>query len=48
MTWASRPGQLDKRMRSIEDGYLDAELARKIDSVWNVAKEEAPTDNHHS
>ncbi|KAK4695091.1 aflatoxin B1 aldehyde reductase, partial [Lecanoromycetidae sp. Uapishka_2] len=44
---ASRHGQLEETLRSIEDGPLDAKIVKRIDGVWDMVKDEAPTDNYH-
>lgn len=44
---ASRHQQLEETLRTIEDGPLDAEIAKRIDRVWEMVRQEAPTDNYH-
>lgn len=44
---ASRHSQLEETLRSIEDGPLDPQIAKRIDGVWDTVKKEAPTDNYH-
>ena len=45
---ASRPQQLEQTLRDIECGPLEASFAERIDTVWDLVKEQAPTDNYHS
>ncbi|KAM0793921.1 NADP-dependent oxidoreductase domain-containing protein [Usnea florida] len=41
---ATRGSQLEEHLRAIEDGPLDEDIARKIDKVWELVKDEAPID----
>ena len=45
---ASRPQQLEQTLRDIECGQLEASFAERIDTVWDLVKEQAPIDNYHS
>ena len=45
---ASRHQQLEQTLRDIEYGPLDASVAERIDTVWDLVKEQAPIDNYHS
>jgi len=41
----SKPAQLEETLKAIQDGPLKPEIAKKIDSVWEAVKHEAPIDN---
>ena len=45
---ASRPQQLEQTLHDIEEGPLEASIAKRIDTVWDSVKDEAPIDNYHS
>ena len=45
---ATRGPQLEETLRAIEDGPLDATIAKKVDELWELVKAEAPVDNYHS
>ena len=45
---ASRPQQLEQTLRDIEYGPLEARIAKRIDTVWDLVKDQAPIDNYHS
>ena len=45
---ASRTQQLEQTLRDIECGPLEAGFAERIDTVWDLVKEQAPIDNYHS
>ena len=38
---ASSPGQLEQTLKSLEDGPLDPTIAKKVDQVWELVKDEA-------
>lgn len=42
---ASSINQLEQTLKSIEDGPLDAAIAKKVDEIWEHVKDEAPVDN---
>ena len=44
---ASRHQQLLETLRAIEDGPLEASIAKKIDEVWDLVKDQAPIDIYH-
>lgn len=44
---ATRGSQLEEHLRAIEDGPLDENIAKKIDKVWELVKDEAPIDCSH-
>ncbi|CAD6579997.1 MAG: hypothetical protein ASARMPREDX12_009430 [Alectoria sarmentosa] len=44
---ASRGAQLEETLRAIEDGPLDESIAKRVDKVWELVKDEAPIDNYH-
>lgn len=44
---ASRHQQLLETLRAIEDGPLEASIAKKIDRVWDLVKDQAPVDSYH-
>lgn len=44
---ASRGSQLEETLRAIEDGPLDENIAKRVDKVWELVKDEAPIDNYH-
>ena len=44
---ATRGSQLDETLKAIEDGLLDEKIAKRVDNVWDLVKEEAPIDNYH-
>lgn len=44
---ATRGSQLEETLRAIGDGPLDENIAKRVDKVWELVKEEAPTDNSH-
>ncbi|MCJ1285308.1 hypothetical protein MMC26_004648 [Xylographa opegraphella] len=41
----SRPAQLEQTLQALHEGPLKPEIAKKIDSVWEAVKHEAPIDN---
>lgn len=41
---ATRGSQLAETLRAIEDGPLDESIAKRIDKVWELVKDEAPVD----
>lgn len=45
---ASRPQQLEQTLRDFEYGPLEAGIAKRIDAVWDLVKDQAPIDNYHS
>ena len=44
---ATRASQLEETLKSIEDGPLSEGIAKRVDRVWELAKDEAPIDNYH-
>lgn len=44
---ATRGSQLEETLRAIEDGPLDESIAKRVDKVWELVKDEAPIDNYH-
>lgn len=44
---ASRGTQLEETLRAIEDGPLDESMAKRVDNVWELVKDEAPVDMYH-
>ena len=44
---ASRGSQLEEALRAIEDGPLDESIAKRVDNVWELVKDEAPVDMYH-
>ena len=44
---ASRGSQLEETLRAIEDGPLDNSIAKRVDKVWELVKDEAPIDNYY-
>lgn len=44
---ATRGSQLKETLRAIEDGPLDESIAKRVDKVWELVKDEAPIDNYH-
>ncbi|KAL9066643.1 MAG: hypothetical protein Q9161_007402, partial [Pseudevernia consocians] len=44
---ASRGSQLEETLRAIEDGPLDESIAKRVDNVWELVKDEAPVDMYH-
>ena len=45
---ASRTQQLEQTLHDIEEGPLEASIAKRIDIVWDLVKDQAPIDNYHS
>ena len=45
---ASRQSQLEETLYSMQDGPLDASIAKRIDKVWDLVKDEAPIDNYQA
>jgi len=43
---ASRPRQLVETLQSIRAGPLESSIAKRVDKVWDLVEEEAPTDNY--
>lgn len=43
---ATRASQLEETLRAIEDGPLDESIAKKVDKVWELVKDEAPVDKY--
>ena len=44
---ATRGSQLEETLRAIEDGPLDENIARRVDKIWELVKDEAPVDNYY-
>lgn len=44
---ATRGSQLEETLSSLGDGPLDENIAKRVDKVWELVKDEAPTDNYH-
>lgn len=44
---ATRASQLEETLMAIGDGPLDETIAKRIDNLWELVKEEAPIDNYH-
>ena len=44
---ASRGSQLEETLRAIKDGPLDDDIAKRVDEIWKLVKDEAPIDNYH-
>ena len=44
---ATRGSQLEETLRAIQDGPLDESIAKRVDKVWELVKDEAPIDNYH-
>lgn len=44
---ASRGSQLEETLRAIKDGPLDEGIAKRVDEIWKLVKDEAPIDNYH-
>ena len=45
---ASRHQQLEQTLRDIEYGPLEASITERIDTLWDLVKDQAPIDNYHS
>ena len=41
------PIQARRQLKSIKDAPLDENIARRVDEVWQLVKDEAPVDNYH-
>ena len=48
ITGASRPQQLEQTLRDIKCGPLEAGFSERIDTIWDLVKEQAPIGNYHS
>ncbi len=44
---ATRGSQLEETLRAIEDGPLDENIAKRVDKIWELVKDEAPVDNYY-
>ncbi|PGH21420.1 hypothetical protein AJ80_03211 [Polytolypa hystricis UAMH7299] len=45
---ATKFEQLNQTLAGLKNGPLDAEVAAKIDAIWDNIKDDAPLDNYHS
>lgn len=45
---ASRHQQLEETLRDIQYGPLETSIAERIDTLWDLVKDQAPIDNYHS
>ena len=45
---ASRHQQLEQTLHDIQYGPLEASIAERIDTLWDLVKDQAPIDNYHS
>ena len=45
---ATRGSQLEETLKAIEDGPLDESIAKRVDKLWDMVKDDAPVDNYHT
>ena len=43
---ATRGAQLEETLRAVEDGPLEADIAKRIDELWGLVQAEAPVDKY--